>query len=261
MNRLKSTLTCSYCSKIYKDPIELPCSHHLCKEHLVEKTVAKENRIKCGECKQDYEVKDNDFKTINLVKKQLDELVYLSDEEFSLKKQIENSLRKFFQIYEQFTMNKTKLDLDVHEHFAEIRFKVDEHREELKEKIDVIYMEMIEKSKKFEATYLKSLEDRLNSSLKSLETISIEQRLKETEETFRNPNLLIETIRDMQRQQETAIAELNLKLNEQSQVKDNLIRMNEFKPNLSFSPDSFGLLHLNEYSSNDPFKSQILSGK
>ena len=35
--------------------------------------------------------------------------------------------------------------------------------------------------------------------------------------------------------------------------------MNEFTPNLSFSPDSFGKLHLNEYS-RDPFESQILSG-
>ena len=91
MKRWKSSLVCSYCSKIFKDPIELPCSHHLCKEHLTEKTVAKENRIKCGECKQDFEVKNKDFKTNNLVKKQIDELVYLSDEEFSLKKQIEHS--------------------------------------------------------------------------------------------------------------------------------------------------------------------------
>ena len=62
MNRWKSTLTCSYCSKILKDPIELPCGHNLCKEHLADKDVTKENRIKCGECKSDFEVKDNDFK-------------------------------------------------------------------------------------------------------------------------------------------------------------------------------------------------------
>jgi len=64
----------------------------------------------------------------------------------------------------------------------------------------------------------------------------------------------------MQRKQEEALVELKLKLGEQMQVKDHLIQMNEFKPNLSFSQDSFGQLHLNEYSSNDPFKSQILSG-
>ena len=65
----------------------------------------------------------------------------------------------------------------------------------------------------------------------------------------------------MQRQQEEAIEELKLKLIEQSQVKDHLIEMNEFKPNLSFNQDSFGKLYLNEYSSINPFESQILSGK
>ena len=62
MNRWKSSLTCSYCSKILKDPIELPCSHNLCKNHLLEKNIVKENKIKCGECKQDFRIKNNDFK-------------------------------------------------------------------------------------------------------------------------------------------------------------------------------------------------------
>ena len=104
MNRWKSSLTCSYCSKILKDPIELPCKHHLCNEHLTEKDVVKQNRIKCVECKQDFEVKDNEFKPIKILKKQLDELLFLSDEEVSIKKQIEDSIRTFFQIFEEFSM-------------------------------------------------------------------------------------------------------------------------------------------------------------
>ena len=92
MNRWKSNLTCSYCSKIFRDPIELPCGHNLCKEHLTGKN---ENRIKCAECKKDFEVKDNEFKSNNFAKKQLDDHVYLSDEEFALKKQIEDSIRQF----------------------------------------------------------------------------------------------------------------------------------------------------------------------
>ena len=95
-------------------------------------------------------------------------------------------------------------------------------------------------------------------SLKSFETKSLEQSLEETEEVFRNPNLLIESIREMQRQQEEAITELKFKLTEQSQVKDILISMNEFKPNESFSQDSFGHLLLNEYSRNGLFESLIL---
>ena len=261
MNRWKSTLTCSNCSKIFKDPIELPCKHNVCSEHLVEKDVVKQNRIKCAKCKNAFQVKDNEFKAINILKEQLDELLYLSDEEVSLKKRAEDSIRQFFQMYEQFTLNKTTLDLNVHEHFQEIRFQLDEHREHLKVKIDDIYMEMIEKTKNFESAYLKSLYENLYASLKSFEAKSLEQSLKETEEAFRYPNLLIESIREMQRQQEEAISELKLKLDEQSQVKDELTSMNEFKPNVSFSQDSFGRLHLNEFSCNDPFMSQILSGK
>ena len=201
-----------------------------------------------------------EFKSNNFLKKHLDDLLFLSDEELSLKKKIEDSIRMFFQMFEQFTLNKITLNLDFHNHFTEIRFKLDEYREHLKVKIDDINMAMIKKTKKFEPTYLKSLVDKLGESLRSFETKSIEQSLKETEETFRNPNLLIESIRDMQCQQDEAIGELKLKLNEQSQVKDDMKRMNEFKPNLSFSQNSFGLLHLNEYSSNDLFKSQILTG-
>ncbi len=261
MNRWKSSLTCSYCSKIFKDLIGLPCKHHLCNEHLTEKKVAKQNRIKCAEWKQDFEIKDNDFKVIEIIKKQiddhaylsdegendfksnncvknlLDELVYLNDEEFSLKKQIQDSIQTFFQMYEEFTLNKTRIDLDVHEQFQDIKFTLDEHREVLKQKIDDIYMEMIDKTKKFEATYLKSLEDQLNASLKSFETISLVQSLKEIEETIWNPNISIESIRDMQHLQEEAISELKSKLGEQSQVNDEFDEwlMNEFKPNVSFN--------------------------
>jgi hypothetical protein len=81
MNRWKSNLTCSYCSKIFKDPIEMPCGHNLCKEHLTEKN---ENRIKCVECKQDFGIKDNDFKLNNFAKKLLDDHLHLSDEEFEI---------------------------------------------------------------------------------------------------------------------------------------------------------------------------------
>ena len=119
------------------------------------------------ECKEDFEVEDNEFKSNNFLKKLLDNHDYLGDEELSLKKQIEDSIRTFFQMFEQFTLNKIKLDLDVHEHFQEIRFKLDEHRKDLKQKINDIYMEMIEKTKTFESTYLKSLEDKLEASLKS----------------------------------------------------------------------------------------------
>ena len=121
----------------------------------------------------------------------LDEHGYSSDKDFSLKRKIQESIQKHFQMYEEFILNKPSIVMNVHNHFQEIRFKLDERREIIKENIDDIYMEMIEKTKNFEKLYFKSLEDNLNASLKSFETHSIEQSLKETDDKFRRPNLLI----------------------------------------------------------------------
>jgi hypothetical protein len=102
MKRSKSTLTCSYCSKIFQDPIMLPCKHNLCNENLVEKNFAKQNRIKRIECKHEFDVKDNDFKSNTLVLKLKDELLYLSDEEVSLKKNIKIQFQHSFKYLRSF---------------------------------------------------------------------------------------------------------------------------------------------------------------
>ena len=75
-------------------------------------------------------------------------------------------------------------------------------------------------------------------------------------EIFRNPNLLLDSITEMQIKQQAATAELKEKLNEITKIKDHL---KEFKPNLSFDKVLFGQLNLNGYSSFDPFKSLILT--
>jgi hypothetical protein len=255
MNRLKTSLTCSKCLKLYKNPIELPCKHFICNEHLSENKL--ENKIKCDKCKKDFQVKDNDFKSTDLfLNKLISEQLYLNDEEVSLKIKIEESIKVFFNIYEQFLENKNNLNLECHNHFHEIRFQIDEQREELKQKIDDIALDMIEKTKKYEADYFKSLNAKLDASLKSLEIKSLENELNEMEETFRDPNILLGEIREMHQKREKSISEIKEMLNEISQVKDNLKETNQFRKNFSMNQDSIGWLSLNEYS---PFKSQILA--
>jgi hypothetical protein len=255
MNKLKSTLTCSDCTKIFKNPVELPCKHNVCKEHLLEKNVQKQNKIQCVQCKQEYQVKDNEFKSVELLNKLLDDQLYLSDEEISLNQKIEDSIRNYFQLNEEYLLGKTSLDLNCHNHFQELRFQIDEHREKLKAKIDEVALEMIDKTKQLESKYLMSLNA---ISVETNKTLVIE--IKETEEAFRNPTILIESIKDMQRQQENAVEMIKVKLDKLRQANDHLKASNQFKANLSFSQDSFGSLNLNEYSS-DPFKSLILTGE
>ena len=247
-SKVKSSLTCSNCSKIFKNPVELPCKHNICEEHLIEKTAVNQNRIQCVKCKQEFELINNDFKSIQFIQDQIDNKIYFSDEEINLKQRIEDSITSIHQMYEQFTLSKNTLDLDCHNHFQEIRFQIDEHREKLKKKIDDISMEMIDKTKEFEAFYLNNLTKKLDVTLKLFKTKSINEELNEIEETFRNPNLLIESIQDMQFKQEEVLLTIKLNLEEMNKVKDILKVSNEFKPNLTFNNYSFGQLNLKQHS-------------
>ena len=85
MLTLKSHLICSYCSKIVKEPIELPCEDSICREHLSERNVVKENKIKCNKCKQEFGVRDNQFNSNKTLMKLVESQCYLSEEESSLK--------------------------------------------------------------------------------------------------------------------------------------------------------------------------------
>ncbi len=119
-------------------------------------------------------------------------------------------------------------------------------------------MNMIEETKEFEASYLKSLNENINSRL---EIKSIDQDLKEVEQIFRDPQLLIQKFEDINLNKKEAIAKLQLKMNTMSQVKDDLKASFDFKPNLSFSKDLFGQLNLGKCLSFDLIKSQILIGQ
>ena len=52
----KSQLTCSYCSRIFRDPILLPCGDSICRDHLKDRDVVKANRIKCKKCNEEFGV-------------------------------------------------------------------------------------------------------------------------------------------------------------------------------------------------------------
>ena len=155
----KSKLTCSYCLKIFKDPIQLPCGDSICREHASERDVVKNNKIKCKKCSDESGVKNNEFKSNHSLKKLVEDQSYLSEVEINLKQELEGSLRKFFEFYNEFVQGKTQLDLDVFDHFQELRFKVGEQREELKKRIDDIALEMIDQIKKCEESLSKNLKE------------------------------------------------------------------------------------------------------
>jgi hypothetical protein len=256
----KSQVTCSYCSRIFKDPILLPCHDSICREHLNERDARKANRIKCKKCNQEFGVKSNDFKSNEALAQIIERQSHLSNEVLSLKQQLEISIKKFFDYYDEFTLNRTKLESDVYNHFHEMRFQVDEHREELKKKIDDIALAMIDKLKKHEETYLNDLKEHFSSF--DL-TQSLEHELNQIEESFRQPNLLIQTIRAMQRKQEESLNDIQFRLYEMTKVNDHLKEIHQFKPDLCvFNQNEtlfFGSIKLGLYSNMNSFKSEILT--
>jgi hypothetical protein len=184
MLKLKSHLTCSNCSKIYKDPIILQCNDSIRGEHLKDRDVVKQNKIKCKNCNHEYPVKGNAFESNNVLTKLIESQSYLSDEEKSLKQEFEASVRKFFQFYDDFIQNKTQLESDVFEHFQEMRFQIDQQREELKKKIDDISLGMIDETKKYEAIYLQDLKEKLFENFSSSfdERQSLDNELNQIED-------------------------------------------------------------------------------
>ena len=88
MNPWKSHLTCSYCSQILKDPIYLPCNHSICRGHLSERDVVKENRIKCKKCNGEFQIKDNQFKSNEAISKLIESQSHLNDTELKTQTRI-----------------------------------------------------------------------------------------------------------------------------------------------------------------------------
>jgi hypothetical protein len=90
-------------------------------------------------------------------------------------------------------------------HFLEIRCKIDKHRDELKEKIDEISLQMIDQVKAFERQYTTT-----NSDLTTKTTClkSFDEEMQNLNEKLRDPNILIDDIRQIEQKQEAHVAVL-----------------------------------------------------
>ncbi len=91
---------------------------------------------------------------------------------------------------------------------------------------------------------------------------SLVDELADIEETFRHPNILIQSIEEMQRRQEESLKDIQSKLNETKEVNYYLKATNEFNPKLSSFDQNetclFGSIRLGQYTNTTPFKSEIL---
>ncbi len=142
---------------------------------------------------------------------------------------MEETIGKLFQIYDEIKQNKTKPQLLVSNHFEQIRSQIGQHRDKLTSRIDCIALKIKDETKYYEQIYFKSIKESFYSFDQSKG--SLEDEMNQIEEIFRNPNILIESIKEMQQKQQESFKEIKSKLNQMTKIKDNLEATNEFKPN------------------------------
>ncbi len=95
-------------------------------------------------------------------------------------------------------------------------------------KIDSIGLSRNTISTWLKRSYLKSFNEKLTTSIKSLDLKSVDDFLKDLEETFRNPNVLIESIQTIQIKQKEAKKSIQSKMNLFNQIKDGLKESSQF---------------------------------
>jgi hypothetical protein len=252
---LKSEFTCTYCKKIYRKPVILPCNHCLCEEHLMDIDVLKVKKIQCKTCRQEFGLDENEFKKNLIAQNLIEKEMHLTDIEKTIKHLREKSLNEGIRLNEELENNKRIFAIKCFEHFQEIRRKIDLQREELKDEIDKIALAMIDQTKEFELYFMKQLEpgDEITSSLTD--------NLKFVNEAFRDPETLLQldttTISNVQSDEEIEVIKARLK--EFDEMRNPFFATNSFQPNSTFAKDSFGCLNLIDYYSLN--ESKILSTK
>ena len=114
--------------------------------------------------------------------------------------------------------------MDCHNHFQEIRSKIVVQREELKDRIDKISFKMLDELKLIEETYSIRIKEF------HVEIYDLEKAKKALDEMFRDVNILMSSINQLQFKLDDDVLRLKSNLSEISQLKTFLIESNDFKP-------------------------------
>ena len=93
----KVDYVCSYCPKIFKNPIIIPCFHTICEHHLQETNFLKNKLIKCKICKLDIDLTTYTIKPNKHAKILLEQESYLSEVGKSSKNSLEEDLKKLME--------------------------------------------------------------------------------------------------------------------------------------------------------------------
>ena len=150
------------------------------------------------------------------------------------------------------------LEVEVYDHFVELRRKIDIRREEAKSHIDDLYMKMIDLTKKTGADYMQYMAKQASRALVRRKDDNLEDDKKAIDDQFRDPQFLIGNVKALKTKHTEEIEELKSRLKEFDEIKMQ-VKVNEFKSGVFFEA-FFGSLSLVECSYS-PLKSKIVNAK
>ena len=231
----KSDLQCHLCSKILKEPVNLPCHCTICHGHLTDGSV-KDGIIKCESCNEMFAVKDIELVVNKYAKLILDAEVHLSPEEKAMKREIEKLCNEFQLLYDQLQHEQAAFEVSSYNHFAEIKHQIDLQREELKDKIDKISLAMITRVEQYEAFYKLKLDE--NRCFKEFNG-----ETNYFEDEFRKVDLTIERAHQLQAKYEANVKALQDKMTNLKLVNEQMKKCS-FEAKKDFDISSFGSLYL-----------------
>lgn len=206
------------------------------------KFFSQENTIKCLTCNEEFP-KSKRFKINDSIEALIQVNLHLNEEQ-KLVKHLLNKIKDDLKILlEEFQKNQFNFELEIHEHFVEIRRKIDYQREELKNKIDEIALKMIDLTKEKEKCLIDSFTKDYTQILKS----NIETESRNLLEEFRNPNMLIENIKQSMKTQEERLSQLKQSMFN-FKVKRNQVEELYFNPNVDTNDKTLGDLNMSIFS-------------
>jgi hypothetical protein len=217
----------------------LPCGDTICEQHLKEEDIyCKCSSIKCKTCQKDLDLDDLKqlIKPNTIVQKLIEHERYLSDIEKSIKKSLEESLSRLFELNKKIQQSKDCFLTDSKNHFQKIMRKIERQRIELRNRIDDMSFSLIDEIKLIEQSYAKKMDHF------KVDTFDLDEEKNKLNETFRNVNLSLESMQGLKAKQDMDISKITSNLQRISQLKAHLVKTN--KPKELFDMDSFGILDL-----------------
>ena len=237
VNVNKSEVQCQLCSKILKNPVNLPCQCTICHAHLTDGSV-KDGLIACVPCGENFVVKSIQLKENKYAKLILDADGHLNPEEKAVKSEIQRLFNEFLNIYEQLQQEHAAFELSSFDHFAEIKRQIDIQREKLKEKIDEISLTMIRKVEQHAIFYKEKLEEN-----RCFKEFNAETETKHFEDQFRQVDLSIESVQQLQTKYEANVKALQDSMNELQFLSKQMNKCS-FLAEKDLDTSSFGALNL-----------------